>query len=158
MSDSWESFIEILGRECAAFGAVNEKALEMSVALVQNVPERIHETQRALESARKGLVSARSQRRAMQQRGFGNMSLKKVCRFAPPPAAAQISARMRQLTYYTIKLDLINSNNRALILGAMERLMAIVAVMRRVQMQPLTYKRRGMVPPPDRSMIVSHQV
>ena len=158
MNDSWESFVEALGRECAAFGAVNEKALEMSVALVQNVPERIHETQRALETARKGLVSARAQRRAMQQRGFGNMSLKKVMKFAPPAIGAQLAMRMRQLQYYTIKLDLINSNNRALILGSMERLMAIVAVMRRVQMQPLTYKRRGMVPPPDRSMIVSHQV
>ncbi len=158
MNDSWESFIEALGRECAAFGVVNEKALEMSVALVQNVPERIHETQRALEAARKALVSARAQRRAMQQRGFGNLSLKKVSKFAPPAIAAQLSTRMRQLSYYTIKLDLINSNNRALILGAMERLMAVVAVMRRVQMQPLTYKRRGMVPPPDRSMIVSHQV
>jgi len=158
MNDSWESFVDALGHECAAFGAVNEKALEMSVALVQNVPERIHETQRGLEAARKSLVACRAKRRAMQQRGFGNMSLKKVAKFAPPAVAAQLSMRMRQLQYYTIKLDLINSNNRALILGAMERLMAIVAVMRRVQMQPLTYKRRGMVPPPDRSMIVSHQV
>lgn len=158
MNDSWETFIEVLGRECAAFGAVNEKALEMSVALVQNVPVRIHETQRALDAARRGLVSARAQRRAMQQRGFGNMSLKKVTKFAPPAVAAQLSMRMRQLQYYTIKLDLINSNNRALILGAMERLMAIVGVMRRVQMHPMTYKRRGMVPPPDRSMIVSHSV
>ena len=158
MNDSWESFIEALSQECAAFSALNEKALEMSIALVQNVPERIHETQRALEDARKAFVGARARRRGMQQRGFGTLTLKKVSTYAPPVIAAQIVGRIRQLTYYTIKLDLINSNNRALILGAMERLMAIVAVMRRVQMQPLTYKRRGIVPPPDRSMIVSHQV
>jgi hypothetical protein len=156
MSDSWESFVEALAQECAAFGAVNEKALEMSVALVQNVPERIHASQRTLEEARKALGSARGRRRAMQQRGFGNLSLKKVSRYAPPPIAAQILAGSKQLQYYTIKLGLINSNNRALILGAMERLMAIVAVIRRVQMQPLTYKRRGIVAPPDRSMLVSH--
>ena len=158
MTDSWESFVEALAHECAAFGAVNEKALEMSIALVQNVPERIHATQRALEDARKGLAAARSRRRAMQQRGFGNMSLKKVSKYAPPPISGQILAASKQLTYHTIKLDLINSNNRALILGAMERLMAIVAVIRRVQMQPLTYKRRGIVAPPDRSMLMSHQV
>jgi hypothetical protein len=158
MNDTWESFIETLAAECAAFGAVNERALELSVALVQNVPERIHASQRALEDARKSLVSARARRRAMQQRGFGNLNLKKVGKYAPPGIAMQISAAIRQLRYYTVKLELINSNNRALILGAMERLMAVVAVMRRVQMQPLTYKRRGMVPPPDRSMIVSHQV
>jgi len=158
MSDSWESFVEALAQECAAFGAVNEKALEMSVALVQNVPERIHETQRALEEGRKALAAARGRRRAMQQRGFPNLSLKKLSRYAPPPIAAQILAASKQLTYYTIKLDLINSNNRALILGAMERLMAVVAVIRRVQMQPLTYKRRGIVAPPDRSMLMSHQV
>ena len=158
MSDSWESFIEVLAQECAAFGAVNERALEMSIALVQNVPERIQASQKSLEEARKGLVVARSRRRAMQHRGFGNMSLKKVSRYAPPPIASQIIAATRQLRYYTIKLDLVNSNNRALILGAMERLMAVVAVMRRVQMQPLTYKRRGMVAPPDHSMIVSHKV
>ncbi len=157
MNDSWESFVDALAQECAAFGALNERALEMSVALVQNVPEKIHATQRALEEARKALVAVRSRRRAMQQRGFGNMSLKKVSRYAPPAIASQIVARTRQLTYYTIKLELINSNNRALILGAMERLMAIVAVMRRVQAQPLTYKRRGMVAPPDHSMIVSHK-
>jgi flagellar biosynthesis/type III secretory pathway chaperone len=157
MNDSWESFIEVLAQECAAFGAVNEKALEMSVALVQNVPEKIHATQRALEEARKALMVLRSRRRGMQQRGFGNMRLKKVARYAPPPVAAQIMNYVRQLTYYTIKLELVNSNNRALILGAMERLMAIVAVMRRVQSQPLTYKRRGIVPPPERSMIVSHK-
>lgn len=158
MNDSWESFIDALTEECAAFGAVNEKALEMSVALVQNVPERIHATQRSLEDARKGFVAARARRRAMQQRGFGSLGLQKVAKYAPPASAQQIVARTRQLRYFTTKLELINSNNRALILGAMERLMAIVAVMRRVQMQPLTYKRRGIVPPPERSMIVSHQV
>jgi len=158
MSDSWESFVEVLAQECAAFGAVNERALEMSVALVQNVPERIHATQRALEEARKALGAIRGRRRAMQSRGFGDMSLKKISRYAPAPVASQILAGSKQLQYYTIKLDLINSNNRALILGAMERLMAIVAVIRRVQMQPLTYKRRGIVAPPDRSMIMSHQV
>ncbi|MBV8425088.1 MAG: hypothetical protein JO349_07845 [Candidatus Eremiobacteraeota bacterium] len=158
MSDSWESFVEALAEECAAFGAVNEKALEMSVALVQNVPAQIHTAQRSLEDARKGFVAARARRRAMQQRGFGNLGLQKVAKYAPPAIAQQIAARTRQLRYFTIKLELINSNNRALILGAMERLMAIVAVMRRVQMQPLTYKRRGIVPPPERSMIVSHQV
>ena len=158
MNDSWQSFVDALAQECAAFGALNERALEMSVALVQNVPEKIHATQRGVEDARKALVAIRSRRRAMQQRGFGNMTLKKVSRYAPPAMAAQIQTRTRQLRYYTIKLELINSNNRALILGAMERLMAIVAVMRRVQMQPLTYKRRGVVTPPDNSMIVSHKV
>jgi len=158
VSDSWESFIDVLTQECAAFGALNERALELSVALVQNVPDKIHSTRRAVEDARKGLVAVRSRRRAMQQRGFGNMTLKKVSCYAPPRIATQIQARIRQLTYYTIKLDLVNSNNKALILGAMERLMAIVAVIRRVQAQPLTYKRRGIVAPPDHSMIVSHKV
>lgn len=158
MNDSWESFVEALAEECAAFGAVNEKALELSVALVQNVPAQIHAAQRSLEDARKGLVACRARRRGMQQRGFGNIGLSKVAKYAPPVFAQQIATRTRQLRYYTTKLELVNSNNRALILGAMERLMAIVAVMRRVQMQPLTYKRRGIVPPPERSMIVSHQV
>lgn len=157
MSDSWESFVETLAQECAAFGAVNERALELSDALVQNSAEKIHATQRGLEDARKQLVAVRSRRRGMQNRGFGNLSLKKVARYAPPAIRAQILVRLRELTYYSIKLDLVNSNNRALILGAMERLMAIVAVMRRVQLQPLTYKRRGVVPPPEHSMIVSHE-
>ena len=36
MNDTWESFIEALAAECAAFGAVNERALELSVALAQH--------------------------------------------------------------------------------------------------------------------------
>lgn len=157
MTDSWESFVDALNTECAAFAAVNERALELSDALVQNSPEAIHAAQRGLEDARKQLVAARSRRRGMQHRGFGNLTLKQVARYAPPAIKSQIVKRIRQLTYFAIKLDLVNSNNRALILGAMERLMAIVAVMRRVQMQPLTYKRRGIVAPPDRSMIVSRE-
>lgn len=157
MSDSWQSFVDALTNECAAFAAVNERALELSQALVQNLPDSIVACQRALEDSRKQLVTARSRRRGMQHRGFGNLTLKQVARYAPPAISPQITKRIRQLTYFTIRLDLVNSNNRALILGAMERLMAVVAVMRRVQLQPLTYKRRGIVAPPDRSMIVSRE-
>lgn len=157
MTDSWQSFVEVLATECAAFAAVNDRASELSQALVENSADKIQASQRSLEDARKALVAARSRRRGMQHRGFGALTLKQVARYAPPAIAPQIHNRVRELTYYAIKLDLVNSNNRALILGAMERLMAIVAVMRRVQMQPLTYKRRGVVAPPDRSMIVSRE-
>jgi hypothetical protein len=157
MNDSWAAFVEVLTQEADAFAVVNERALRLSAALVENSPENIHAAQRALEEARKQLVGLRSRRRGMQLRGFGNLPLKKVARYAPPAAGSRIVAQMRRLRQCTIQLELVNSNNRALILGAMERLMAIVAVMRRAQMQPLTYKRRGIVPPPDHSMIVSHK-
>ena len=157
MSDSWESFLEMLAAECDLFKAVNERALALSLALVENSPAKIHAAQATLEEARKALVVTKSRRRAMQQRGFGTMPLTRVCAYAPRAVANQLARRTRELKYYTTALELVNSNNRALILGAMERLMAIVGVMRRFQAQPLTYKRRGIVPPLDNSMLMSEK-
>ncbi|MBV8602951.1 MAG: hypothetical protein JO359_15415 [Candidatus Eremiobacteraeota bacterium] len=156
MSDSWQSFLDTLSEECRLFNALNEKALALSNALVANVPEVILAAQTELEQARKAMVAMKSRRRAMQQRGFGNMPLASVCQFAPPQIADGLKRRAKELVYHTTALELINSNNRALILGAMERLMAILGVMRRAQGAPLTYKRRGIMPLPDRSMIMSH--
>ena len=156
MNDTWDAFLGMLTDECALFNALNERAIGLSSALVENVPEKIHAAQAQVEAARKALGIAKSRRRAMQQRGFGNMPLANVCRYAPRGVGSQIKLRSKELTYHTTALELINSNNRALILGSMERLMGVLNVMRRAQAQPLTYKRRGIMPLPERSMLMSH--
>ena len=157
MNDSWETFLASMTAECAAFARLNEKALELSQALVENVPDKIMATQKDLESARKDYVAVAQRRRSMQQRGFGKTPLRAICGHAPPHLAGRIFRRASELTHRTISLEIINSNNRALILGQMERLMSVVAVLRRAQAQPLTYKRRGIMPPVEGSMLMSQR-
>ena len=147
MSDSWESFRDALREECSTFRALNEQAIALSGALVQNQVDPIRRAQDGLERARKAHVAASVRRRAMQQRGFGELSLRDVVTYAPPHLAEEFAHRSAELVYHGTSLEIVNSNNRALILGGMERLMKIVSVMQRAQAKPLPYKRRGIVPP-----------
>jgi len=157
MNDSWESFLASMTAECAAFARLNEKALDLSQALVENAPDKIMSAQQTLESARKEYLAVAQRRRSMQTRGFGKMSLRQVAQHAPPHLMHRIFRRTSELNHRTVSLEIINNNNRALILGQMERLMNIVAVLRRAQSAPLTYKRRGIMPPVEGSMLMSQK-
>jgi hypothetical protein len=55
-------------------------------------------------------------------------------------------------------LQLTVANNRALIVAGLERLARTVAVLQRAGTEQTgTYKRRGVVPPPDGSVFVSRR-
>ena len=71
---------------------------------------------------------------------------------------ATLHGTAQEITVRGIALQLTVSNNKALILAGMERLARTVAVMQRAGTeQPGTYKRRGTVPPPSGSVIVSRR-
>lgn len=155
MSDSWNVFLDVLREECAAFANLNAKAVALSGALVENSATGITQAQEALDAARKAFVGVFGRRRGMQQRGFGGISLRAVCSYAPPHLSAELTQRAAELVYHATSLEIINSNNQALVLGGMERLIKTVAVIQRSQASPLTYKRRGIVPPAESSLIMS---
>ena len=55
-------------------------------------------------------------------------------------------------------LSITNGNNKALILGGMDRLVKIVNVMQKASTEQTgTYKRRGTVPVTDGSVLVSRR-
>ncbi|MBV8152534.1 MAG: hypothetical protein JO101_10700 [Candidatus Eremiobacteraeota bacterium] len=157
MNDSWESFRDVLREECTTFRALNEKAIALSTALVENGTEKIRRAQDAIEVARKNFVAASMRRRSMQKRGFGDLALRSVAGYAPPQLRSEIGHRAAELTYLATSLEIVNSNNRALILSGMERLMNVVSVLQRAQAKPLPYKRRGVIPPLNGSVIMSKQ-
>jgi len=153
----WEQFGLLLTEESRLLGDLGNAALGLTQALVDNDPEAIEAAER-LEAQLVLHGSAYGARTGMQQRGFGKLTLAQVCAYAPPSLRRALHATAQEITVRGIALKLTVSNNKALILAGMERLARTVAVMQRVGTeQPGTYKRRGTVPPPSGSVIVSRR-
>ena len=154
----WEQFGALLTEESRLLGDLGNAALGLTQALVDNDPEAIEAAERRLEAQLVLHGSAYGARTGMQQRGFGKLTLGQVCAYAPPLLRRALHATAQEITVRGIALKLTVSNNKALILAGMERLARTVAVMQRVGTeQPGTYKRRGTVPPPSGSVIVSRR-
>ncbi|MDB5093347.1 MAG: hypothetical protein JWO85_1448 [Candidatus Eremiobacteraeota bacterium] len=154
----WQKFGELLSEESRLLGDLGNAALGLTQALVDNDPEAIERAERRVEAQLVLHASAYGQRIGMQQRGFGKLTLPQVCAYAPPPLRRAMQASVQEITVRGIALRITVSNNKALILAGMERLARTVAVMQRAGTeQPGTYKRRGTVPPPSGSVIVSRR-
>ena len=124
----------------------------------RTTPTRSTRTERRLEAQRVLHGTAYAQRIAMQSAGFGTLTLEQVCAYAPP-ALRRCDVRHRhQIVTRGIALRLTVANNKALILAGLERLARTVAVLQRAGTEQTgTYRRRGIVPPPDGSVIVSRR-
>ena len=154
----WQRFAEILGEESRRLGELGDAALVLTQALVANVPEEIEAAERRVEAQRALHGVAFAQRIAMMKRGFGELSLQQVCAYAPPALRRALYASAQEIAVRTLGLNVTVSNNKALILAAMERLARTVAVLQRAGTEQTgTYKRRGIVPPPNGSVIVSRR-
>ena len=120
MSDSWDLFAKALGEESDALRALGERAQALSKALVHLDAEQISVAQRALDDARESFSRAASERRAMQVRGFGTMTLRQVCSYAPRALAWEMNQRLAELMTTSIGVTITNNNNKALIAGGMD--------------------------------------
>jgi hypothetical protein len=70
-----------------------------------------------------------------------------------------LNQRLVELTTTSISLGITTSNNKALILSGMDRLMKVTAALQKAHSDgPGTYKRRGVVPPPSNSVLMSSKV
>ena len=157
-ADSWEAFTAAIDAEALCLQAMQHYGLMLTEALVRNVPTEIETAQRELEYARIRHLRAASSRRAMQQRGFGTMTLSELSGYAPPNFANHIRMRVTEMSYGFTALGITNNNNRALILGGMDRLVKVVSVMQKASTEQTgTYKRRGTVPVTDGSVLVSRR-
>ena len=156
MSDSWETFAAALKDESLLLRRVHDVALKLQKALVERDIDMISESERELDTARQAYQSASGKRRGMQVRGFGTLTLRQVCGYAPRAMWPTLNQRVVELTTTSISLGITNNNNKALILNGMNRLMKVTAALQKAANDgPGTYKRRGYVPPPTNSVLVS---
>ncbi|GAC1410529.1 MAG: hypothetical protein NVSMB64_19720 [Candidatus Velthaea sp.] len=155
---SWDAFAGALADESRLLGELAAAALAMTGALVSGSPADVDRTERRLEGQRVLYSHAHSARMSMQQRGFGELTLQEVCAYAPGPLRRAVYSALHDLTTIGISLQLTVSNNKALILAGMERLTKTVELLQQMTTeQPGTYKRRGIVPPSNGSVIVSRK-
>jgi hypothetical protein len=156
MSDSWETFSGVLSEESAALTRVHEAGLRLTEALVHNNPAEITLAERTLDGARRAFQASSSKRRTMMSRGFGKMTLRQVCRYAPRRLGPTLGQRLYELTTLSINVKITSGNNKALIAAGMERLIKITTAMQKAaNAEPKTYRRRGFVPPPTNSVLLS---
>jgi FlgN protein len=154
----WQRFADLLIEENRLLGALGEASLRLTDALVANDPDAIEAAERRVEAQRVLHGTAYAQRIAMQRRGFGTLTLAQVCAYAPPALRRTMYGCVHELGTRGIALKLTVANNKALILAGMERLARTVAVLQRAGTEQTgTYRRRGVVPPPDGSVIVSRR-
>ena len=154
----WQRFAELLEAESRLLGDLGNAALRLTDALVANQPDAIDAAERRVEAQLVLHGGAYAARVSMQHRGFGTLTLPQVCAYAPPGLRRALHGYAHEISIRGIALRLTVSNNKALILAGMERLARTVAVLQRAGTeQPGTYKRRGTVPPPNGSVIVSRR-
>jgi hypothetical protein len=154
----WQKFAQLLGEENRLLAELNAAALALTDALVQNEPEAIDLAERRLEAQRVLHGTAYAQRIAMQRAGFGTLTLEQVCAYAPGNLRRWMYGTVHQIVTRGTELRLTVANNKALILAGLERLAKTVAVLQRAGTEQTgTYRRRGIVPPPEGSVIVSRR-
>ncbi len=155
-SDSWDAFIAALAEEAQALSQVKACAGEMTRALIQGDAASISASERKLDGVRTLYARVSSVRRGMQARGFGQMTLRQVCGYAPRAVAAKIGQRLSELATLSIGVGLTVANNKALIVSGMERLVKVTSALQKATSEDAgTYKRRGFVSPPRNSVLVS---
>jgi hypothetical protein len=156
VSDSWETFAAALLDESVLLKRTHEAALLLTKALVKTDANDILACERALDSARRAYHASSGKRRGMQIRGFGTLTLRQVCLYAPRQLWPTLNQRLVELTTTSIGLRITNGNNKALIQSGMQRLVKITTALQKAASDtPRTYKRRGFVPPPQNSVLVS---
>jgi hypothetical protein len=154
----WQTFSELLAQESLRLGELGTATLVLTEALVANDSDAIETAERRVEARRLLHGTAYAERVAMQRRGFNTLTLAQVCAYAPPALRRGLQATAHEISTRTIGLQITVQNNKSLILAGMERLARTVAVLQRAGTEQTgTYRRRGVVPPPDGSVIVSRK-
>ena len=83
MSDSWNTFADMLRTERDQLRVLNVMAMEMTSALVENDATAISLAERKLEVEQSRHNAVFQRRVETQKRGFGDMSIANVIAYAP---------------------------------------------------------------------------
>jgi hypothetical protein len=155
---SWQAFAEALQAENSALGELGAAALELTRALVFGDAAAIGAADRQV-NARQMLHAEASRRRTkMMADGFGDLPLRQVCGYAPPPLRRELFATLRELRTRGVALNITLGNNKALITAGLKRIAAILtALQKSVADRTGTYRRRGQAEPSNASIIMSRK-
>ena len=155
---SWQSFAAALEAENVALGELGAASLAMTSALVFGGAEQIETADRTVETRRVAHAQAHARRIAMMHSGFGELSLRQVCSYAPAAFRRALFTSLRELRTRGISLRITVGNNKALIAAGLNRISNTIAMLQKNMTDRTgTYRRRGTVAPPNGSVIVSRK-
>jgi hypothetical protein len=157
-SGSWQAFADALEDENRCLGELGAAALAMTSALVSGSAAQIEAADRSVDALRILHAQAHARRMKMQKSGFGDLTLRQVCGYAPGPLRRVVFGSLRDLRTRGIALQITVGNNKALITAGLRRIAKIIAAMQKgLTEQTGTYRRRGTVAPPNGSLIMSRK-
>lgn len=155
---SWQAFADALEDENRCLGELGAAALAMTSALVFGSAAQIEAADRSVDARRILHAQGHLRRSAMMKSGFGDLSLRAVCGYAPPPLRRAVFTSLRELRVRGIALKITIANNKALIGAGLLRIARTIAVMQKnMTEQTGTYHRRGTVAVSTGSLIVSRK-
>jgi hypothetical protein len=157
-ANSWQLFADALAKESECLGELGAAALAMTTALVSGPAAQIEASERSVELQRVRHGQAHTRRVSMMKSGFGDLTLRQVCGYAPAPLRRSVFASLRDLRTRGIALRITVANNKSLINAGLARIAKTVAVLQKaVSEQSGTYRRRGTLTAPNGSLIVSRK-
>ena len=155
---SWQLFADALAEESESLGELGAAALAMTSALVFGPAAKIEASDRSVEAQRIRHAHAHLRRVTMMKSGFGDLTLRQVCGYAPAPLRRNVFSSLRDLRTRGIALQITVANNKALINAGLARIASTIAVMQKaLSEQTGTYRRRGTLAKPNGSLIVSRK-
>jgi hypothetical protein len=155
---SWQAFADALAEENRCLGELGAAALAMTSALVFGPAAQIEATDRSVDARRILHAQAQLRRTAMMKSGFGDLTLRQVCGYAPMPIRRALFSSLRELRTRGIGLKITIGNNKALITAGLARIAKTIEVMQKsMSDQTGTYRRRGTLEPPSGSLIMSRK-
>jgi hypothetical protein len=155
---SWQLFADALAAESECLGELGAAALAMTSALVFGPAADIEASDRSVDARRVLHAQAHLRRITMMKAGFGDLTLRQVCGYAPGPLRRGVFSSLRDLRTRGVALQITVGNNKALINAGLARIASTIAVMQKaLSEQTGTYRRRGTMTTPNGSLIVSRK-
>lgn len=155
---SWQAFADALDAENRALGELGAATLAMTSALVFGSAVDIESAERDVDAKRILHAQAHVRRTIMMKSGFGDLSLRQVCSYAPPVLRRAVFTSLRELITRGIALQITVGNNKALIFAGLQRIANTINVLQKSLIdEGGTYERRGTVAPSNSSLIVSRR-
>ena len=157
-SGSWQAFADALAEENRTLGELGAAALAMTNVLVLGNAAQIDAANLTVDARRVQHAQAHLRRITMMRAGFGDLTLRQVCGYAPGPLRRTLFGSLRELRVRGIALRLTVANNKALIGAGLARIANTIAVMQKnMTGQTGTYRRRGTIAPASGSLIMSRK-
>lgn len=155
---SWQAFADALEQENRCLGELGAAALALTSVLVCGTPAEIEAADRSVEARRIAFVQAHQRRVAMMKSGFGTLTLRQVCAYAPPAMRRSVFSSLRDLRTRGLALQITVANNKTLINAGLTRIANTISVIQdSLAQRSGRYRRRGKLERCNASLMVSQR-